>query len=187
MNKKINIIALSGSLRQDSYNTAAIKAVQEIAGEQYEIEIADISDFPLYNQELDGPNAPTQVQALAKKILAADAILFSTPEYNYSIPGVLKNAIDWLSTQPSQPFNGKPAAIISSSMGMLGGARAQYHLRQVMVFLNVHLINKPEIMIASAHEKFDESGALTDEVTKGLIGQMITALATMRSQLKTPQ
>ena len=185
MNNKIHIVAFSGSLRQASFNTAAIKAAMKIAGEQFEIELADISDFPLYNQELDGENAPKKVVQLAQKVLAADAIIFSTPEYNYSIPGVLKNAIDWLSRQSPQPFAGKPAAIMSSSMGFLGGVRAQYHLRQIMIYLDVHFINKPEVMIASAHEKFNAEGQLTDDMTRDFIGQMITALHTLSHQLST--
>jgi len=185
MSNKIRIVAFSGSLRKASYNTAAIHTAMEISAEQCEIELLDISDLPLYNEELDGDNAPEQVLQLAQKVLAADAILFSTPEYNYSISGVLKNAIDWLSKQSPQPFAGKPAAIMSASMSFLGGARAQYHLRQIMIYLDVHFINKPEVMIASAHEKFDSKGHLTDDMTRDVIGQMITALTQLSDQLNT--
>ena len=185
MSNKIRIVAFSGSLRKASYNTAAIRAAMEVAAGQCEIELVDISDLPLYNQELDGENVPQQVLQLTQQVLAADAILFSTPEYNYSVPGVLKNAIDWLSRQKPQPFAGKPAAIMSSSMGFLGGARAQYHLRQIMICLDVHFINKPEIMIASAHEKFDAQGQLIDNKTRDLIKQMLTALSALREQLPT--
>ena len=103
-----------------------------------------------------------------------------TPEYNYSIPGVLKNAIDWASRPPNQPFNEKPIAIMGASPGMLGSARAQYHLRQCFVFLNGMLINKPEVMIAAANTKFNEAGELTDEAAKKLIGDLLQSLAHLR-------
>lgn len=170
------IVAMSGSLRAASYNTAALKAAMALAPADCEIELLDISQIPLYNEELDGENAPQAVLELASKISAADAILFATPEYNYSISGVLKNAIDWLSRQQPQPFADKPAAILSASMGLLGGARAQYHLRQIMICMDVHFINKPEVMIAHAHQKFDDQGQLQDADTQQFIEQLITSL-----------
>ncbi|NLJ92935.1 MAG: NAD(P)H-dependent oxidoreductase [Aeromonadales bacterium] len=176
MSDKRRIVAFSGSLRADSYNTAALRAAMALAPKDCEIELLDISQLPLYNQELDGDAAPSLVRELAAKVADADAILFATPEYNYSIPGVLKNAIDWLSRQQPQPFADKPAAIMSASMGLLGGARAQYHLRQIMICLNVHFINKPEVMIAHAHQKFDNAGQLQDADTQEFIELLITSL-----------
>ncbi|GAA3713125.1 NAD(P)H-dependent FMN reductase [Oceanisphaera sediminis] len=184
MSNNTRIVAFSGSLRKDSYNTAAIKVAMEMAPAGCEIELLDIGTLPLYNQELDGDKAPEAVLQLAEKVMAADAILFSTPEYNYSVPGGLKNAIDWLSRQKPQPFAGKPAAIMSSSISLFGGARAQYHLRQIMVSLDVHFVNKPEVMIAGAHEKFDDQGRLADSTSRDFIGKLITSLITLTHTLK---
>ncbi len=185
MSSKIHIVAFSGSLRASSYNTASIEAASLVLPENCSLEILDISNLPLYNQEQDGANAPQEVISLAQKVVNADAILFATPEYNYSIPGVLKNAIDWLSRQQPQPFAGKPAAVMSASMSILGGARAQYHLRQIMIYLDVHFVNKPEVMIAGAHEKFSENGELTDELTRDFIQQLIESLVSWSIKLKS--
>jgi chromate reductase len=122
---------------------------------------------------------------LRDKIASADAVLIVTPEYNYSIPGVLKNAIDWASRPPSQPFDGKPIAIMGASPGMLGSARAQYHLRQCFVFLNGMVMNRPEVMISAANTKFDEAGNLTDQGTRDFIQKFLTALADWTQRLKT--
>jgi chromate reductase, NAD(P)H dehydrogenase (quinone) len=184
MMTNIHIVAFSGSLRKSSFNTAAINAAAQLMPENCTIELLDISELPLYNQELDGENTPQQVLTLAQKVASADAILFATPEYNYSVPGVLKNAIDWLSRQQPQPFAGKPAAMMSASMSLFGGARAQYHLRQIMIYLDVHFINKPEVMIAGAHDKFNEQGQLADELTRDFIEQLMAALVSWSVKLK---
>ncbi|UUO23605.1 NAD(P)H-dependent oxidoreductase [Colwellia sp. M166] len=185
MTKVTKIVAISGSLRKASYNTAAIKAAMTFAPENCEIELLEISKIPLYDQELADSGTPEAVLTLAKKIHAADAIIFATPEYNYSISGVLKNTIDWLSRQQPQPFEGKPAAIITASMSFLGGARAHYHLRQIMIYLDVHFINKPEVMIASAHEKFDNNGQLTDNMTGEFLQQLVSALVTWSDKINS--
>ncbi|MBA6413431.1 NAD(P)H-dependent oxidoreductase [Parahaliea sp. F7430] len=174
--KTLNVLGISGSLRRDSYNTAALRVARDNAPSDMNIEFADLSEIPLYNQDLRDEKVPAAVTKLVEQIIAADALLFSTPEYNYSMPAVLKNAIDWVSREQPQPFAGKPAAIMSSSMSLLGGVRAQYDLRRSMVFLDVHCLNKPEVMIASAHERFDEQGRLTDEDTKAHINKMVVAL-----------
>lgn len=181
--KKTKIIAFSGSLRAASFNTFAIKAAQQLAPEDCEIELIDYSALPLYNQDQADLSTPLLVLDIAEKVRAADAILWATPEYNYSLPGALKNLIDWLSRQAPQPLAGKPAAIISASMGMLGGARVQYHLRQILVCLDVHVLNKPEIMIGQAHEKFDAQGQLLDETTNTLIATQMQALCAFSQQL----
>ena len=120
---------------------------------------------------------PPEVQALREAVSAADGVLFVTPEYNYSVPGVLKNAIDWVSRPPDQPFAGKPAAIMSAATGMLGGARAQYHLRQICVFVDMHPLNKPEVIVPRAAEKFDAEQRLTDEHTQKAVSAQLEALA----------
>jgi len=172
----LNVLAISGSLRKDSFNTAALRAAQSLAPAGMAITIHDLSAIPLYNEDVKAQGYPAPVQALRNAIKAADAVLIATPEYNYSISGVLKNAIDWASRPPGQPFEGKPIAILGASAGVLGTARAQYHLRQVFVFLNAHVLNKPEVMIGGAGNRFDAAGNLTDEPTRGFVKAQMEAL-----------
>jgi len=184
MNEKIKVLGIAGSLRKSSYSEALLLAAQGLSPDQMEIETFDIKDIPLFNQDLE--NAVPEVVTLFKsKIEAADAILFVTPEYNYSIPGVLKNAIDWASRPYGQnSWNNKPVAIISSSIGMLGGSRAQYHLRQVLVFINMYSLNHPEVMVPLVNEKFDENLVLTDERTKKAISDQLQALGAWAKKIK---
>jgi chromate reductase len=140
------------------------------------VEVADISAIPLYNEDVRAQGFPPPVQKLRDQIAAADALLFACPEYNYSMSGVLKNAIDWASRPPDQPFAGKACAILGAAAGMAGSARAQGDLRRAMVFLDMHPLNKPEVLIGQAQAKFDESGKLTDEAAKGFIRDMMAAL-----------
>jgi chromate reductase len=165
MEKKINIVAMSGSLRKGSFNTMLLKAAVGMVPEGATIEIVEIRDLPLFDADLETALPQTVVDFKAK-IKAADGVLFVTPEYNYSIPGGLKNAIDW-GSRPygDNSFEGKPAAIMSASPGMLGGSRAQYHLRQTFVFLNMHAFNRPEIIVPMVSTKFDEHGTLIDQAT----------------------
>jgi chromate reductase len=172
----IKIIGISGSLRTGSYNTAALHAAQELAPPDLHIEIGDITQFPLYNADVQAVAFPDAVLKLGEQIRAADGLLLVTPEYNYSVSGVLKNAIDWLSRLRNQPFPGKPTAICGASMGPLGSARAQYHLRQIGIYLDMRFLNKPEVMIGSAHERFDAAGKLTHEPTRKFVGDLMIAL-----------
>ena len=176
MTDKIKIIGFSGSLRKGSFNTAALAAAQQLCGDDAEIEIFDISDFPPFNQDRE-QDPPANVAKLKAAIRAADAVIFSSPEYNYSVPGHLKNVIDWASRPyGDSAWEGKPALIMGASSGAIGTARMQYHLRQTMVFLNMFPLNKPEVMIGNAASKFDDSGNLTDEKTRDFIKQAVTAL-----------
>jgi len=178
MSRDLVVLGISGSLRRGSYNSAALRAARQLAPAGMRIDIADIGSFPLYNDDARVEHGyPAAVAEFRRQLAEADAVLFVTPEYNYSVPGVLKNAIDWGSRPPDQPFNGKPVAIMGAATGMIGSARAQYHLRQTMVFLNAFALNKPEVMIASAASKFDEQGNLTDEATRGFIKQLLESLA----------
>ncbi|CAN7365511.1 NAD(P)H-dependent oxidoreductase [Bosea sp. LjRoot9] len=181
--RPIRVVGMSGSLRAGSYNTAALKAAIALAPEGMTIETAEIGDLPLYNDDVRVAGYPPAVQRLRDQLSGADAILFVTPEYNYSISGVLKNAIDWASRPPSQPFDNKPVAIMGASGGILGTARAQYHLRQMLIFLNAFPLNKPEVMIGQASSKFDEEGRLTDEATAGFIRHLLEALRDWRDRL----
>ncbi len=183
----LKVLAISGSLRKASYNTAALRAAQELAPEGMTIEIASIADIPFYNADVQEQGFPGTVMALAEQIRAADAILIASPEYNYSTSGVLKNTIDWLSRVPQQPFAGKPVAMIGASMSLLGAARAQYHLRQAFVFLDALPVNKPEVFIAQAQNRFDAEGRLTDELTRGFIRQLLVSLAAWTLRLKASQ
>ena len=177
MKDKYKFIAISGSLRKGSYNTMTLKVMQQIAPAHISIEHLSIAEIPFYNQDLHDGKFPDEVMKLADTIRAADAVIIVSPEYNYSVPGVLKNAIDMLSRLPKQPFDMKAVGILGASPGMLGTVRMQYHLRQIMVFLNAYVMNKPEIMISKANTKFDEAGNMTDDKTKEILGKFIEGLA----------
>lgn len=179
MAEHFTILGIAGSLRKGSFNRSALRAAQRLVPPSVTLEIFDLDGIPVYNQD-EEQRPPAKVVELKSKIRAADAILLVTPEYNYSIPGVLKNAIDWASRPyGDSAWNGKPAAIMGASVGALGTARAQYHLRQTFVFLNMHAVNQPEVMIGGAGEKFDGQGSLTDEKTKDLIRQLLQNLVSL--------
>ena len=176
MDNTVRILGIAGSLRKTSYNRGALRAATELAPEGSSVEIFELDGIPGFNQD-DEQNPPEKVAELKRKIREADAIVFVTPEYNYSLPGVLKNAIDWASRPyGDSAWDGKPAAIMGASVGGIATARAQYHLRQIMVFLNMFPINQPEVMIGNAAEKFDEQGNLTDEKTRAFIGKLLQNL-----------
>jgi chromate reductase len=184
MSQPIRILGIAGSLRRQSYNRAALRAAVDLVPQGATLEIADISGLPGFNQD-DEQNPPAKVVELKKQIRAADAILMVTPEYNYSIPGVLKNAIDWASRPyGDSAWRGKPVAVMGASIGSIGTARAQYHLRQCFVFLDMHPLNQPEVMIAQAGERFDEHGNLTHEPTKQIIRQLLENLVAWTSRLR---
>lgn len=176
MSKQIRILGIAGSLRRESYNRAALRAATQLVPEGATIETFELDGIPGFNQD-EEQNPPSKVTDLKRRIREVDAILFVTPEYNYSVPGVLKNAIDWASRPyGDSAWNGKPAAIMGASIGTIGTARAQYHLRQMMVFLNMFPINQPEVMIGNASERFDADGNLTDNETKEFIRQLLQSL-----------
>ena len=184
MDKPITILGFAGSLRKDSYNKALLRAAMKLIPKSTKLEIFDLEGIPPFNQDLEN-RMPEKVKEFKAKIKAANAILIATPEHNYSIPGVLKNAIDWASRPPGDnSFEGKPVAIMSASLGTLGGARAQYHLRQVLVSLNMHAINRPEVIVASADEKTDEKGNLADEKTRKKIRQLLENLVDWTKKLE---
>jgi chromate reductase len=180
----IKVLAMVGSLRKGSYNKLALRAAMELKPAGMEIEVGEIGDLPLYDDDVREAGYPPPVQRLREQVRAADALLFVTPEYNYSVPGVLKNAIDWCSRPPDQPLDGKPAAIMGASTGKLGTARAQYHLRQICVFVNVLPLNRPEVMLAGAAKLFDAEGRLNDESTRKFIGDLLVSLQAWTTRLK---
>lgn len=176
MNDPLLILGIAGSLRKASYNRAALRAAQQLTPSGARIEIFELDGIPSFNQDEES-KPPEKVTQLKARVRAADAILFVTPEYNYSIPGVLKNAIDWASRPyGDNAWDGKPVAVMGASIGAMGTSRAQYHLRQSFVFLNMHPLNGPEVMIANAAQRFDEHGNLTDEKTKKFIQKLLENL-----------
>ncbi len=184
MNKVLNIVGFAGRLRDGSYNKARLRVAADLVPKDTKLNIFDLEGVPLFNQDLE-KSMPEKVKEFKAKIRLADAILIVTPEHNYSIPGVLKNAIDWASRPyGDNSFEGKPVAVMSASTGMLGGARAQYQLRQVFVFLNMHPLNRPEVFVTFASQKFDEKGKLTDEKTKELIKELLETLVAWTKRLK---
>jgi len=180
----VRLLGVSGSLRKGSYNTALLRAASELLPEGMTLEIFDLSSIPLYNDDLRALGFPTPVQEFRDRIAAADALLIATPEYNFSIPGVLKNAIDWASRPPDPPLNGRPVGIMGASTGNFGTVRAQMHLRQVCVFCNMFPLNKPEVLVMRAKEKFDANGRLIDETARGFIRDMLLALADWTQRLR---
>src|SRR5665213_91317 len=187
MNKPMTILGIAGSLRRQSYNRAALRAAQQLVPAGVKIEVFELDGIPAFNED-DEKNPPPRVVEFKRRIREADAILIVTPEYNYSVPGVLKNAIDWASRPyGDSAWSGKPAAIMGASVGAIGTARAQYHLRQIMVFLNMFPINQPEVMIGHAATRFDKEGNLTDEPTKDFIRHLLTNLVAWTRRLQQPQ
>ncbi len=188
MNDRIRIFGVAGSLRRDSFNRAALRAAQKLVPQGATLDIFELDGLPGFNQD-DERNPPPKVVEMKRRIREADAVLIVTPEYNYSVPGVLKNAIDWA----SRPYGDsawarKPVAVMGASIGTLGTARAQYHLRQMFVFLDMYPVNQPEVMIGNAAQRFDASGNLTDDTTRMLIQQLLQNLVgwTQRIEQREP-
>ena len=176
MADQLKILGIAGSLRKASYNRGALRAAQQLCPEGARIEVFELDGIPAFNQD-EERTPPAKVTEFKKKIRDADAILLVTPEYNYGMPGVLKNAIDWASRPYGEnALDGKPCAIMSAAMSMGGGIRAQYQLRQCFVFLNMEAVVQPEVAINNVSERFDQQGNLKDETSKKLIVQLLQNL-----------
>ena len=172
----IHIAGVSGSARRGSFNTALLRAAQAVLPDDTKLEIVEYADVPLYNGDVEGATGfPEPVQEMRAKLAQADAILIATPEYNWSIPGVLKNAIDWASRRPDSPLIGKPAAIMGAG-GRLGTAYAQGHLRQILAHLDMAVVNRPVVMLSRAPEDFDEDLNLTSERYEEQVRRLLEAL-----------
>ena len=181
----ITILGFAGSLRKDSYNKALLSAALEMVPGGATLDVFDLDGIPPFNQDQEN-TPPVRVKEFKAKIRSADAILVATPEYNYSVPGVLKNAMDWASRPyGDNAFDGKPVAVMGASVGMLGAARAQYHLRQSFVWLNMYPINLPEVMVPFAQDKVDANGRVTDAKTKEKIKELLESLVTWTRKLKS--
>ena len=183
MTDAVRILGFAGSLRKQSYNRSALRVAGKLVPAGITLETFDLAGIPSFNQDHER-EPPPAVRQFKDKVKTADAILIVTPEYNYSVPGVLKNAIDWASRLYGESaWDGKPVGIMGASVGMTGTVRAQYHRRQMFVFLNMFPLNQPEVMIANAHEKFDEDGNLKDEKTAAKIRELLQALGDWAKRL----
>jgi chromate reductase len=181
----IQVLAISGSLRKASFNTALLRAAQELAPAGMSIQIyTDLASIPPYDDDIRLAGFPPVVAALRDRVRAADALIFATPEYNRSFTGVLKNAIDWLSRPPAQPLDGKPAAVMGASPGAIGTALANYHLRQVLSVLSVHVVPGLEVLVGGAASKFDDQGRLIDEPTREFLAKSLVALMRLIKRLE---
>jgi chromate reductase len=182
----MQVLGISGSLRRDSYNTALLRAAAELAPPEMTLEIFDLSHLPMFNQDSEKP-FPDAVVELRTKLAQADALLIATPEYNSSISGALKNAIDWASRSPKQPLNGKPTAIIGVSTGNFGTLRAQLHLRQILTHVGALTLGKPEVLVGRAEQVFDAQGHLIDPTTCGFLRDLLTTLVEWTLRVSYPQ
>jgi chromate reductase len=180
----IHVLGISGSLRKESYNTKLLRAAAAMSPEDMTLEIFDLTPIPPYNEDVRQHGYPEAVQALRERIAAADAVLIATPEYNGSLSGVLKNALDWASRSPNPPLNEKPTAIMGATTGNFGTAKAQVHLRDVCVSLNMFLVNKPGVLVMRAQDKFDADGRLVDETARGFLKALLEALAAWTRRLR---
>jgi chromate reductase len=179
----IRILGIAGSLRKGSYNKALLRTAIDLLPEESELEISDLEGIPLFNQDLEA-KMPLKVKEFKAKIKTADAILIATPEYNHSVPGVLKNAIDWASRPyGDNSFNGKPVALMSASIGSFGGSRAQNHLRSSLACLDTYLVDKPEVFVAFADEKIDGKGEILDEEIRRKIRELLGHLVARSKEL----
>jgi chromate reductase len=182
-----NVLMICGSLRKGSFNRALMNTLPGLAPAGMTLtEAPPFRGFPLYDADLQGSTGfPADVMALADAIRATDGVIIISPEYNWTIPGALKNAIDWVSRTTDQPFKDKPVAIQSATGGPLGGARMQYHLRMALTFLNAFVFGTPEIFVGSAHMKFDDKTLeLKDEPTRKIIAQQVAAFGTFIGRVK---
>jgi chromate reductase, NAD(P)H dehydrogenase (quinone) len=180
----IRVLAIAGSLRKGSLNKALVRAAIQVAPSSVVVEdFGDIDGIPLFNEDIE-KELPERVKLLKARVVAADALLIATPEYNNSVPGVLKNAIDWASRPGGDnSFDDKPVAIMSAG-GTMGGTRAQLHLRHMCVYLNMHPINRPQVAITNAKTRVDSSGEFTDPTIMGSILQLLVALDAWTRRLK---
>lgn len=175
--EKINVLGIAGSLRKGSYNRALLRAARELAPENMEIETFDLTPIPFFNEDVEKAGDPEPVRALKTAFGEADALLIATPEYQYGVPGVLKNALDWASRPAGKsPMQHKPVAIMGASTGFVGTARAQLQLRQTLAYNETHTLMRPEVLIAKASEKFDEDGGLNDEDARKFLRTLLEKL-----------
>lgn len=180
----IRLVGMSGSLRAQSYNSAALRAITSLLPEGLHFAIASLVELPFYNSDVEQQGMPAAVQSFRNEIAAADALIFAVPEYNFSIPGVLKNALEWLSRPPDPPGNGKPCALFGASVSPLGTARGQFHFRHICVSLNLIPVNTPHVDIASAKNKFNLEGQLIDQPALDQLRELLIQLQNLTIRLR---
>ena len=183
----IKLVGISGSLRARSYNSGALSLVGSVLPEGMEFEVASLIDLPFYNADVEQRGFPAEVESFRRKVAVADALIFAVPEYNFSVPGVLKNALEWLSRPPDSPTNGKPCAVFGASVSPLGTARGQFHFRHICVSLNIIPVNAPHVDITNAKTKFDAQGQLIDQESVDLIRQLVDELWRLTMRLRGTQ
>jgi chromate reductase, NAD(P)H dehydrogenase (quinone) len=188
VNSTIQVLAIAGSLREDSHNHALLRAAQELAGDSMNIEITDLDEIPPFNEDVEAEGDPSPVVELKRRIRDADALLIATPEYQHGIPGVLKNALDWASRPPGEaPLHGKPTAIMGATLGDFGTARAQEQLRQTLVYNNCPMVKVPEVLVANADDKVDENGDFSDGETLEFVTELLKSLeALVKTHRESP-
>src|SRR5215813_15169400 len=180
----IKLLGISGSLRAQSFNSGALSVVGSVVPEGMEFKVASLTDLPFYNADVEQRGFPSEVESFRKKVAAADALIFAVPEYNFSVPGVLKNALEWLSRPPDPPTNGKPCAVFGASVSPLGTARGQFHFRHICVSLNMIPVNVPHVDITNAKSKFDAEGRLADQAAVDSIRELLSSLRNFTVRLR---
>jgi chromate reductase len=183
----IKLFGISGSLRKQSYNSGALRAVPALLPDGMTFEVAELADVPFYNADVEQTGFPEAVKEFRARVSGADALIFAVPEYNFSLPGVLKNALEWLSRPPHPPVNGKPCAVFGASVSPLGTARGQFHFRHVCVSLNMVVVNVPHVDITNAKTKFDAQSQLTDQAALDALRQLLQELKTLTLHLRASQ
>ncbi|MCL5268486.1 MAG: NAD(P)H-dependent oxidoreductase [Bacteroidetes bacterium] len=184
MRDEIHFVGISGSLRRGSFNTQLLNSTLDLLPDGVTMEIAGMGDLPLYNADLETDGLPESVRKFRETLSRADAFVFVSPEYNYSVPGTLKNAIDWASRAKDSPLSGKPVALMGATQGMWGTVRMQIAFRPIFQFLNMTPVNKPEVLVAQAQSKFDASGHLADEPTIAIVRQQLAELKKLAKHTK---
>jgi chromate reductase len=180
----VKLVGISGSLRQGSYNSALLRAAAELLPAGMTLEIATLAELPFYNADVEQQGLPPIVQDFRARIAAGDAVLVAAPEYNFSIPGVLKNALEWLSRPPHPPMSGKACAVMGATVSPLGTARGQFHLRHVCVSLNAFVLNAPHVDITDAKTKFDATGRLLDQASRDAITKLLSEVGVFARRLR---
>lgn len=180
----MKLLGISGSLRKQSYNSGALRAIASILPEGVTFEIVEIAQLPFYSADVEQVGLPSTVIQFRAEVAASDALIFAVPEYNFSLPGVLKNALEWLSRPPSPPAHAKPCGVFGASVSPLGTARGQFHFRHVAVSLNMHMVNVPHVDIANAKAKFDVEGRITDQASLESLKQLVTELQLLTGRLR---
>jgi len=183
----IKLLGVSGSIRKQSYNSGALRAIASMLPQGITYEIADIAALPFYSADVEQAGLPDAVKVFRAKVAAADALIFAVPEFNFSLPGVLKNALEWLSRQPDPPANAKPCAVFGASVSPLGTARGQFHFRHVAVSLNMIMVNVPHVDIANAKTKFNAQGDLIDQTSLDSIRPLLGELQALTLRLRAGQ